>query len=138
MLIPFYVDEALPGDTFKARASLFARLATPIKPIMDNLFMETFYFAVPNRLVWENWQRFCGERTDPNDSTDYIVPQIDFEDGPVGEGSLYDYMGMPIGVNNLSTLRICPVMVLEILAIIFVIGSGNLILTVLMVLFVLS
>ena len=75
-LVPIFVDEALPGDTFKLDLTGFARLATPIYPIMDNMFMETFFFAVPHRLVWENWQKFCGEQTDPGDSTDYTVPIV--------------------------------------------------------------
>ena len=75
-LIPIFVDEALPGDTFNMSMSLFARLSTPIVPFMDNLFMDTFFFAVPMRLVWDNWERFNGAQTDPDDSTDYLVPQI--------------------------------------------------------------
>ncbi len=94
-LIPFYVDEALPGDTFNLKVTAFARLATPIKPIMDNMFMETFFFSVPVRQVWENWERFNGEQKNPGDSTDYLVPQIIF-DNFVSAGSLYDYMGLPI------------------------------------------
>ena len=73
-LIPFYCDEALPGDTFSLKASLFARLATPIVPIMDNMFMETFFFAVPLRLIWSNFKKFFGEQRNPSDSTDYLVP----------------------------------------------------------------
>ena len=61
-LIPFFVDEALPGDTFNLKMTAFARLATPIKPIMDNLFMETFYFSVPVRQLWDNWEKFHGEQ----------------------------------------------------------------------------
>ena len=70
-LVPIFVDEALPGDTFNLRASLFGRMATPLKPIMDNLFLETFFFFVPNRLVWDNWERFNGEQDNPQDSTDF-------------------------------------------------------------------
>ena len=75
-LVPFFVDEALPGDTFRLKHSLFGRLATPVVPVMDNLFMDTFYFAVPVRLVWDNWQKFNGEQIDPGDSTDFLVPQV--------------------------------------------------------------
>ena len=71
-LVPFFVDEALPGDTFRLKHSLFGRLATPVVPVMDNLFMDTFYFAVPVRLVWDNWQKFNGEQIDPGDSTDFF------------------------------------------------------------------
>ena len=102
-LIPFYVDEALPGDTFHLSSNMFARLATPIYPIMDNLHLDTFFFAVPNRLVWDNWQKFCGERVDPDDSIDYLVPQC------VGDGvngfnltDVYGYMGIPTNIAGLS------------------------------------
>lgn len=98
-LIPFYCDEALPGDTFSLKASLFARLATPIVPIMDNMYMETFFFAVPYRLLWDNWKKFCGEQRNPSDSTDYLVPEITAVIG-VTTGSLSDYFGIPIGVNG--------------------------------------
>ena len=101
-LVPFYVDEALPGDTFHLNATIFARLATPIAPIMDNLFMDTFYFAVPIRLLWENWQRFNGEQDNPGDSTDYLIPQIESPTGGWANGSLSDYFGLPTGVDNLS------------------------------------
>lgn len=102
-LIPILVDEALPGDTFNYKMTAFARLATPIYPTMDNMFMETFFFAVPHRLVWDNWQRFCGEQTDPGDSTDYTIPA---RNGPFSSGTLQDYMGIPInaaisGINDL-------------------------------------
>lgn len=101
-LVPFYVDEALPGDTFSLKASLFARLATPIVPIMDNMFLETFFFAVPIRLIWDNWQKFNGEQRNPGDSTDYLVPQISPPSGGWTVGSLSDYFGIPTGVNNLK------------------------------------
>ena len=99
-LIPILVDEALPGDTYNTKMTGFARLATPIKPLMDNLFLETFFFAVPIRLVWDNWQKFNGEQTDPADSTDYTVPEFTNTAG-VAESSLHDYMGVPPGVTNL-------------------------------------
>lgn len=101
-LVPFYVDEALPGDTFNCRSTLFARLATPIAPLMDNMTMETFYFAVPMRLVWENFQRFNGEQDNPGDSTDYLCPTITAPTGGWQVGSLEDYLGLPTGVNNLE------------------------------------
>lgn len=93
-LVPIMVDEALPGDTFNVRLSGFARLATPVFPIMDNMVMETFFFAVPYRLVWSNWQKFCGERIDPGDSIDYTIPVIDDVNNVANE-SLADYMGLP-------------------------------------------
>lgn len=94
-LIPIFLDEVLPGDTHSLRASLFGRLATPLKPIMDNMFLETFFFFVPNRLLWDNWQRFNGERDNPNDSTDYIIPRRNV--GTVTIGTLPDYLGIPAG-----------------------------------------
>ena len=93
-LVPVFVDEALPGDTFTLSMTGFGRLATPVNPIMDNLYIETFFFAVPYRLVWNNWQKMCGEQEDPGDSTDYLVPTVS---GTVTTGSLFDYMGVPIG-----------------------------------------
>lgn len=95
-LIPIFVDEVLPGDTFNLKMTGFARMSTPIFPIMDNLYLDTFFFFVPNRLVWDNWQRFMGERPFPEDSIDFTVPQIDvnMEDAPE-VGSLYDYFGLP-------------------------------------------
>lgn len=101
-LVPFFIDEALPGDTFSLSASLFARLATPIVPIMDNMFMETFFFAVPYRLVWDNWKKFNGEQKNPSDSTDYLVPELTAPVGGVLAGSLSDYMGIPINVAGLK------------------------------------
>ena len=94
-LIPFFVDEALPGDTFNLRASYFARLATPLTPFMDNLFLDTFFFAVPNRLVWDNWEKFNGQQTDPADSTDYLIPQMVSPANGYAVGSLSDYFGLP-------------------------------------------
>ncbi len=93
-LVPIYLDEVLPGDTFNLKMSAFARLATPIKPIMDNMFMETFWFFVPNRLVWENWERFNGAQDNPSDSTDFQIPIIQALGGGHQENSLYDYLGL--------------------------------------------
>ena len=93
-LIPIYLDEALPGDTFNMNMTGFARLATPIFPIMDNMFMETFFFAVPNRLLWDNWQQFNGEQRHPESSTDFVMPQMEPAEGQgYGENSLEDYFG---------------------------------------------
>lgn len=98
LLIPFFVDEALPGDTFNLHANLFMRLATPLHPFMDNMFVDTFFFAVPYRLVWDNWQRFNGEQDNPGDSVSYLVPQRVSPGTGYGELSLYDYMGLPTKV----------------------------------------
>lgn len=96
VLVPFYCDEVLPGDSFRARSTVFARLNTPLVPIMDNLYLDTFFFAVPIRLIWDHWQRFMGEQPSPNDSTDFLVPQVDFSSGATAL-SLSDYMGLPVG-----------------------------------------
>lgn len=98
-LVPIFLDEALPGDTFNLSMTGFARLATPIFPLMDNMFMDTFFFAVPMRLVWENWERFNGAQDDPGDSTDFTIPLISCaENGSFAAGSLADYFGLPLGV----------------------------------------
>lgn len=102
-LVPIFVDEVLPGDTFSVNAMGFGRLATPIYPIMDNLYVETFFFFVPNRLIWDNWERFNGAQDNPTDSTSYLVPQITLGAGvSIGDSTLFDYMGLPINVNGLE------------------------------------
>lgn len=107
-LIPFYVDEALPGDTFTLKASLFARLATPIVPIMDNVYLDVFFFFIPNRLLWVNWQRFMGEQPNPGDSTDFLVPVVSSGGGSFDVGSVFDYMGAPILQNNVVVSALFP------------------------------
>jgi hypothetical protein len=94
-LVPIYLDEVLPGDTFNVNATMFARMATPLYPIMDNLHMDTFYFFVPNRLVWDNWQKFMGEQKKPGDSIDYLIPTVTTPAGGYAVNSLQDYMGLP-------------------------------------------
>ena len=101
-LIPIYVDEVLPGDTFQMNAMGFGRMATPIYPIMDNLYVETFFFFVPNRLVWDNWEKFNGAQDDPGDSTDFLVPQVDTLAFSVSAGTLFDYMGIPTAIAGLT------------------------------------
>ena len=100
-LYPIMVDEALPGDTFKCNLTAFARMATPIYPVMDNLFMDVFYFSCPNRLLWDNWEKFCGEQVDPGDSIDYTVPVAANYSTAIAEGSLLDYMGLPTQTTNI-------------------------------------
>jgi len=102
LLIPVYVDEALPGDTFNLKMTAFARLATPLNPFMDNLHMDTFFFAVPMRLVWDNWQKFCGEQVDPGDSTDYSIPTMTSPAGGYLNSTLSDYMGLPTQVAGIT------------------------------------
>lgn len=101
-LVPFYIHEALPGDTFNLKAHIFARMATPIAPVMDNMYLDTFFFAVPLRLVWSNFQKFMGEQENPGDSTDYLCPQITAPSGGWQSESLSDYFGLPTGVNGLK------------------------------------
>jgi len=94
-LIPFYLDEVLPGDSFNVKATMFARLATPIAPIMDNAHLDTFFFFVPNRIVWNNWVKLMGQQDAPGDSISYIVPEITSPAGGWPILSIYDYMGLP-------------------------------------------
>ena len=101
-LIPVYVDEALPGDTFKMNMTAFCRMATPIHPLMDNIMLSSFFFAVPKRLVWENWQKFNGEQDNPGDSIDYLIPQQTTDDNGIAVNTLADYMGIPPGVPHLA------------------------------------
>lgn len=95
-LIPIFVDEAYPGDTFKGKLSMFGRLSTPITPLMDNVFLDAFFFSIPLRLLWTNFQRFMGERDNPDDSIDYLIPTIAATTSTgYGEQSIFDYMGLP-------------------------------------------
>ena len=108
LLIPVYCDEALPGDTFNMKMTAFARLATPIHPILDNMYMDSFFFAVPVRLLWNNWEKFNGEQTDPGDSTSFLVPTIapTAASGGYGALSLSDYMGIPVDVESMSNVSL--------------------------------
>lgn len=101
-LVPFFIDEVIPGDTFNLNATLFGRLATPIHPLMDNMFLDTQYFFVPYRLIWNNFQKFMGEQDNPNDSTDYVVPTMTSTAVTGYENeSLHDYFGIPTGIAGL-------------------------------------
>ena len=99
-LYPIFYDEALPGDTFQLTANGFGRLATPINPFMDNLYIQTFFFAVPFRIIWDNWEKFCGEQINPGDSIDYQTPQI--QSATVAEESLFDYFGLPTKIAGIN------------------------------------
>lgn len=102
-LVPIFVDEVLPGDTFSMDCTLFARVATLISPIMDNMYMDTFWFFVPERLVFDHFQAMCGEQDNPTDSTDYLFPTVKSPTGTGFEvGSIADYFGLPTGVPNLE------------------------------------
>jgi len=92
-LVPVFVDEALPGDTFKVDMTGFARLSTPTYPIMDNMFLDTFFFAVPIRIIQDNWKKLMGEQVDPGDSIAFSAPTVTLNN--VANESLYDYLGCP-------------------------------------------
>jgi len=100
-LIPFYFDEVLPGDTHNVGVTTLARLTTPLVPIMDNFWAETFFFFVPYRLVWDNWEKFNGSQDNPGDSTAFTVPKVDVT-ATTGytEGSLFDYFALPTKETN--------------------------------------
>ena len=102
-IIPFYVDEVLPGDTHKIRTSKVVRMQTLLTPVMDNIYLDTYYFFVPDRIVWSHWKQFMGENTESAwvPSTEYEVPVIASPDGGWKEGTIADYMGIPTNVGNL-------------------------------------
>ena len=102
-LVPVYVDEALPGDTFNLKMTAFARLTSPFTaPILDNLYLDTFFFAVPYRLVWNNWEKFNGAQDDPGDSTSFTVPVCTTPVGGYNVGTLEDYFGIPTDVTQVN------------------------------------
>lgn len=105
-LVPIMCEEVLPGDTFNCRVTMFGRLATPLFPVMDNLHLDSFFFFVPNRLVWNNWVKFMGEQENPSDSISYSIPQQVSPTGGYAVGSLQDYFGLPtVGqVGNSNTI----------------------------------
>ena len=106
LIVPIMCEEVLPGDTFNVNVTMFGRLATPIFPVMDNLHLDSFFFFVPNRLVWTNWVKFMGEQDNPADSISYTIPQQVSPVGGYAIGSLQDYLGLPtIGqVGNSNTV----------------------------------
>lgn len=106
-LIPIYCEEMVPGDEFRGVMHALARLATPITPFMDDLTFESFFFFVPNRLVWDNWQKLMGEQRNPGDSISYTVPQCVTPAGGYAVNSIFDYFGLPTvgqvgGANTVS------------------------------------
>jgi hypothetical protein len=105
-LVPIFLDEILPGDSMKLKMTSFARLATQIVPIMDNLMVDVHFWFVPTRLIWDNFQKFMGEQENPGDSISYLVPATDFGTAsgyPIG--SLADYFGLPTGVSHVPAGR---------------------------------
>lgn len=104
-VVPFYVDEVLPGDTFKVETSKVVRMQTLLTPMMDNVYLDTYFFFVPNRLTWSHWKQFNGENTESAwiPATEYEIPQITSPDGTgFAVGTIADYFGIPTGVPNLS------------------------------------
>lgn len=103
-VIPFYVDEVLPGDTFKVKTSKVVRMQPLATPIMDNIYLDTYFFFVPNRLTWSHWREFNGENTKSAwiPTTEYEVPQLTAPEGGWSVGTLADYFGVPTGVPGLS------------------------------------
>jgi hypothetical protein len=97
-LVPIFVDDVLPGDTLNLKMTGFCRMATPIVPLMDNLHMDTFFFFVPMRLLWTNWEKFNGEQNNPGDSTDYLTPVSTSPVGGYAVGSIQDCFGLPTGI----------------------------------------
>ena len=99
-LVPVYVDDVVPGDTFNLNMNFFARLTSPtVLPIMDNMYLESFFFFVPYRLVWENFEKFHGAQTDPGDSIDYTIP-VCTTGLTVHTGDVSDYFGLPNGLTT--------------------------------------
>ena len=110
-LVPIYCEEILPGDTVTMDLKSLVRMSTPIFPTMDSAYLDVSFFFVPNRLVWKHWREFCGENRSGywTQTTEYKVPQLkvssasfEDEDMTIEKGSLADYLGFPIGVDNIS------------------------------------
>jgi hypothetical protein len=104
-IVPFYLEEVLPGDTFQVKSSMVVRMQTLLTPMMDNVYLDKYFFFVPNRLVWQHWKEFCGENTESAwiPETEYNIPQLV---SPATDGwkvgSIADYFGIPTGVPGLS------------------------------------
>lgn len=94
-LVPVFCEEILPGDSFSVQMTAFARLATPLFPIMDNMYLESFFFFVPNRLTWSNFEKFQGSQANPTDSIAFTIPQVVSPVGGWAVNSIYDYLGLP-------------------------------------------
>lgn len=101
-IIPIFHKEVLPGDTFKLNESMIVRMTTPIAPVMDNAWIDTYYFFVPRRLVWEHWKEFMGENnTDAwTQETEYTIPKTTAPSGGWSKGSIASYMGARMNTNN--------------------------------------
>lgn len=110
-IIPFLVEEVLPGDTFDITTAKVIRSQTLLTPIMDNIYCDTYYFFCPNRLVWDHFREFCGENTQGPwaPTVEYTIPCISSPEGGFAVGTLADYMGLPVGVewNASDDLSFC-------------------------------
>lgn len=101
-LVPMFVDEIIPGDTINLTAQTFARLATQVKPVMDNMYIDYFFFFVPNRLVWTNWERMMGAQDDPGDTIDFLTPTTTINTGSgFLVNTMFDHMGIPTDVDDI-------------------------------------
>lgn len=103
-LVPIYLEEVLPGDTFQVDTSKVVRLQTLLTPMMDNIYLDTYYFFVPSRLCWSHWRELMGENTESAwiPTTEYSVPQLEAPAGGWNEGTIADHFGIPTGVSGLS------------------------------------
>ena len=103
-LVPIYCDEVLPADTFKVNVNALVRMATPLYPVMDNAYMDYYFFFVPARLLWEHFENLMGQndKTFWAEETEYTTPQTTAPSGGWKVGTLADYFGIPTGVPNLS------------------------------------
>lgn len=103
-LIPYFVDEVIPGDTFTLNPVEFCRLATPVVPFMDNIYIESFFFFVPSRLVYDKWVNLCGEQENPEDSTDYLVPTVSLSGDLTNK--IPDYMGIACATGSFNNISV--------------------------------
>lgn len=103
-LIPYFVDEVIPGDTFTLNPVEFCRLATPVVPFMDNIYIESFFFFVPSRLVYDKWVNLCGEQENPEDSTDYLVPTVSLSGDMTNK--IPDYMGIACASGSFNNISV--------------------------------
>ena len=108
LLVPIYLEEVLPGDTFSVATSIVARMSTPIHPVMDNCYLDTYYFYVASRMVWKHFKEFMGENTTSKweQEVEYEVPQITAPTGGWQKGTIADHLGLPIGISNISVSRL--------------------------------
>ena len=104
-VVPVFCEEVLPGDTFSVDTAKVVRMQTLLAPVFDNMYLDTYYFFVPNRLTWQHWKQFCGENTESAwiPTTNYSVPTISAPSGGFDVGTIADYMGLPVGVEWSAT-----------------------------------